>query len=142
MVHYPLSKVFREHPEITCYIFEGQQEIYRSGYKGVRPLIEYYKQFGKSEKPLTVIDRIMGRGAVLLAIKIGATMIKTPIISESALELAGKYHLVVEIDKVVPYIINRNKDGRCPIESSLLGIDDIDEGYDVILETIAELMKG
>lgn len=136
-----MRDLFIDYPDKTCIIYRNDKVIFTSEYRGVRPMMEYMKSYGPSQEPLTIIDRIMGKGAVLLAVLIGATNIKTPIISEPALALALKHKHQVEYGKKIPFVINRTGDGRCPIESSILDIDDIEEGYEVIKVTIAELMK-
>ena len=40
---------------------------FSSNEKGVKPLLDYYHQYGVSKKPLTLVDKVMGRGAILLA---------------------------------------------------------------------------
>ncbi len=137
-----MSHLFEEYPDKTIIIYQGDRVIFTSEYKGVRPMLEYMKAFGPSEEPLMVVDRIMGRGAVMLAVLINATTIKTPVISETALELAKVHGLTVEADKIVPYIINREGNGRCPIETSVLDIEDAEEGYEAIKEAIVKLMAG
>ncbi len=136
-----MSRLFNDYPDKTCIIYRNDEVIFTSEHKGVRPMMEYMKMYGPSEEPLTVIDRIMGRGAVMLAILINAKTIKTPLISETALELAEQNCLRVVAEKVVPYIINRTGDGRCPIETAVLGIEDVQEGYKAIQAAIDELMK-
>ena len=136
-----MKDYFENYQDQTCLIYEAETLVYTSSYKGVRPLLEYLKSFGPSPKPLTVVDRIMGRGAVMLAISINASWLKTPIISQPALDLAHGHGLKVEAEKIVPYIINREGNGPCPIETSVLDINDIEEGLLRIKETIAELMS-
>ena len=135
-----MSDLFKHYPDKTIIIYKDNAVIFTSDYKGVRPMMEYMKAYGPSQEPLTVVDRIMGRGAVMLAALINAKTIKTPIISETALELAKVHGLTVEADKVVPYIINREGNGRCPIETSVLEIEDVQEGYEAIKAAIAKLM--
>lgn len=135
-----MSQLFEQYPDKTVIIYKGNQVVYTSEYKGVRPMMDYMKVYGPSQEPLTVVDRIMGRGAMILAVLINAKIIKTPIISETALALAEIYGLTVEAEKIVPYIVNREGNGRCPIETSVLGIEDVQEGYEVIKETIVKLM--
>lgn len=129
------------HPEKTCFVLKDETIIFTSEFKGVRPLMDYYKEYGTSKGPISVIDRIMGKGAILLAILCGATQVTTPIISVEALALAKKYHLKTEAPKVVDYIVNRDGTGRCPIESCLMEIDDIEEGYEAIKKTLKQLSE-
>jgi len=139
MINY-MSKL-HENPKMTCIVLEDHDVIFTSESSGVKPLLDFYKLYDSSKKNLTVIDKIIGRGAVLLAILINATELFTPIISEAALDLAKEYHLIVHYDKLVPFIVNRNKDGRCPIESSVLEIHDIHKGYAAILRALSNLTK-
>lgn len=132
-------KIFIEHPEITCFIIKEDKIIFSSSEKGVKPLLDYYNEFGVSNDPLTIVDKIIGKGAVVLSILVGAKSIITPTISEDALLLAKEYNLNVSFENIVPFIINRNKDGRCPIESSVLNINDIKDGYNKILNALKEL---
>lgn len=134
-----MSDLFSDYPDKTILIYKNDELVFTSEYKGVRPMLEYSRQFGVSDEPLTVIDRIMGRGAVMLAVYINAKSLKTPIISEAALELALNHGLEVTYDKVVPYIVNREGKGQCPIEKSVLEIEDPTEGYHKIVETLAAL---
>lgn len=137
-----MSHLFDQYPDKTIIIYKGDDVVYTSEYRGVRPMMEYMKAYGPSDEPLTVVDRIIGRGAVMLAVLINAKTIKTPFISEAALALAKVHHLNVEADQVIPYVVNREGDGRCPIETAVLGITDVDEGYKAIKAAIARLMAG
>lgn len=122
----------------TCVIMKEDEIIFTSNEKGVKPLLDFYRQYGIVEN-LCVVDKIMGRGAILLAKLIGAEKIITPIISIDALSLAKEYGMKVEYEKVVDYIVNRDNTGRCPIESSVLGISDVNQGYEIILKTLQKL---
>jgi hypothetical protein len=125
----------------TCVIINNQKITFSSNESGVKPLLDYYQLNGISKSPLIVIDKIMGRGAVLLAKMINASEIVTPIISKDALELARYYHMKVSYEEVVEYIINRSKTGRCPIESSVLGITDTNVGYTRIIAALQLLSQ-
>lgn len=122
-------------------ISKDEQVIYTSDFKGVKPLLDYYHQYGPSEIPLTVVDKVMGRGAILLAKLVNVCKVITPLISEDALALANEYNMDVTYEKLVPYIINNTNTGRCPIESSVLGISDTAIGYQAIIKTLQNLSK-
>ncbi|MDD3123153.1 MAG: DUF1893 domain-containing protein [Candidatus Izemoplasmatales bacterium] len=125
----------------TCVIIKNEKVEFSSSESGVKPLLDYYRLNGISQIPLIVVDKIMGRGAVLLAKMINAIEIVTPIISKDALELAKHYKMKVYYDEVVEFIVNRNRTGRCPIEASVLGITDVMDGYNKITETLQGLSQ-
>lgn len=74
-------------------------------------------------------DRIVGRGAALLAVKGGVAQIHADLISEHALEVLKAANVVVTYDHIVPHIINWTGDGMCLVESLTLHIDDPEEAY-------------
>jgi len=122
----------------TCVVLKGNDIVFTSTEKGVKPLKDFYEEYGSS-KELTVIDRIMGKGAVMLAELVGATTIVTPMISRAALDYAKMKNIEAFYGKEVEYIINRAKDGRCPIETAVLKINDCHQGYQIIDQTLKDL---
>ncbi len=134
-------KLFELDQNKTCFILKEEKIIFSSIEKGVKPLLDYYHEFGISDIPLLVVDKIIGKGATVLAILIGANKLVTPIISKDALSLANEYHIETTYNTVVPYIINRDNDGRCPIESSVVEIDNIIDGYNKIIKSLKALSK-
>jgi hypothetical protein len=124
----------------NCIILENNQKIYTSSAIGVKPLLDFEKSFGRREN-IILIDKIVGKAAVLIAKKIGVIKIYTPIISEIALQYAKDLAIEVEYEIKVPYIKNRTNSGICPLEESVLNISTIEEGYDSIIKTIQKLME-
>lgn len=133
-----MHDVFHKYPEATCLVFDGENLLFQSTKKGVAPLLDCYNEHGTLEN-LTVYDRIVGRGAALLAVLIGATSIHTPWISEAALSFCKTHNVTVDYDTLVDEIHNRDNTGRCPIETSVLGVEDVNEGYHIIIDTLQKL---
>ena len=134
-------KLFDDQPLKTCFILRDEKIIFSSNERGVKPIMDFYKEFGVSKIPLTIVDKIMGKGAIVLAILVGATTVVTPTMSKDALTLVKEYNLEYYAENIVPFIINRTNDGRCPIESSVLSIDNIEDGYNKIISALHELMS-
>ena len=134
-------KLLTDQPLKTCFILKDDKIIFSSSERGVKPIMDFYKEYGISESPLTIVDKIMGKSAIVLAILVGAKSVITPTVSEAALALIKEYNLEYYTENIVPYIINRTKDGRCPIESSVLNIDSIEDGYNKIVSAINILMN-
>lgn len=130
--------------ELSCIILKNDEVIFTSTSIGVKPLLLFLQEgtiLGENDT-LTLVDKVIGKAALLLAVKCGIDRIYTPILSEEALIAAAHYNIHVETEKLVPYIINRTKDGRCPIESSVMDTLDLDEAFSNIKGAIAVLMKG
>lgn len=130
----------------TCIILKNDEVIYKSSYIGVKPLLVFLEKQVNLEKgdKLILIDKVIGRAALLLAVKCKINKIFTPVISQEALSAAEYYNIEWEAGKIVPHIINREGTGKCPIEASVtdtLAID-LDEAYVNIKGAIAKLMKN
>ncbi|MDF2674896.1 MAG: hypothetical protein K0R09_3164 [Clostridiales bacterium] len=127
----------------TCIILKNEEIIYTSTHIGVKPLLLFLNQQVTLEKDdrLTLIDKIIGKAALLLAVKCKINRIYTPIISAEALTAAKHYNIEWEADSIVPHIINREGTGKCPIEASVTDTIDLDEAFDNIKGAIAQLMR-
>lgn len=127
----------------TCIILQNDKIIYKSSYKGVKPLLLFLNKstYLENNDKLILIDKIIGRAAILLAAKCKIKKIFTPVISAEALEIARLYNIEYEASATVSYILNNAKNGKCPIESSVSGIVDPDTALINIKNTIAELAK-
>lgn len=138
-----LANELLEYHKCTCIILKNDKIIYKSAYNGVRPLLLFLSEnipLDKNDK-LILIDKVIGRAAMLLAAKCGIDEIFTPVMSLEALEVAKFYNIVCTAGNTVPYIINRDKTGKCPIESSVSQTIDLEEALTNIKRTVAELAK-
>lgn len=136
------NKLLSEH-NCTCIIIKNEEIIYTSSHIGVKPLLVFLDKHISIEKgeKLILIDRIIGKAALLLAAKCGISKIFTPVISKEALSAAKRYNIEWEASKIVPYIINREGTGKCPIESSVTNTIDLDEAIVKIKDAVAKLMR-
>ena len=65
-----LFELFETYPEKTCFVIKDYEVIFTSEKRGVRPLLDYMV-FHPEKADITVVDKIMGKGAVFLAIAAG-----------------------------------------------------------------------
>lgn len=134
-------KLLDIHNDKTCIILNNDEIVFTSDKKGVAPILDFYHSNKDVYENLIIVDRIVGKGALLLALLVNAKEVYTPVISENALKLNEHFNIKLFYEKTVPYIINRNKDGMCPIEKSLLEINDLDLGYQTIINTLRKLSQ-
>jgi iron complex outermembrane receptor protein len=70
-----------------------------------------------------VADKVVGKGAAALMVLGGVKHVYTDVISTPALDLFKTYGVVVAFSVVTDRIVNRTKDGLCPVESLCLDLD-------------------
>ena len=137
------AKNLLDEHQASCLIFKNQQLIYSSQYIGVKPLLQFIKEkhlMNKTDE-LILVDKVIGKAAMLLAAYIGVTHVLTPVMSEEAVKVAELYHIDYEALTMVPYIINRQSTGKCPLELSVAATEDKEKAIVNIQEAVAELMK-
>jgi len=138
-----LANSILEDNQSTCVILKGDKIIYTSSFIGVKPLLVFMKESkGYDPSELILVDKVIGKAALLLAAKIGIPEIYTPVTSLAALAAAKEHNISLNAADVVPFIENRDKTGMCPIEMSVRNTSDLDEAFLNISETIKVLMAA
>lgn len=102
--------------------------------RGVYDLFSLYTTSKENLAGASVADRAVGIGAAVLMVLGKVKEVRTAVISEDALNLLKTNGISVEADRIVPYIVNRAGDGRCPLETRLAPIVtyNLNELYDEI----------
>lgn len=128
----------------SCIILKNNKIIYTSSHKGVKPLLLFLKEkiILEENDKLILIDKIIGKAALLLAVKCKIQSIYTPLISNLALDTAKYYNIQCLADKIVPYIINREGNAMCPIESSVENTIDLNEALNNIEVSLTKLTNN
>lgn len=114
--------------------------LYTSQAMGIRPLIQPLNNDPLFFKDAIVIDKVIGKSAALLLMYGQAKAIHAQIISEHALKSLQSSNITLTYDLLVPYIQNNDRTGMCPMEATVLDIDDPTEGLFALRAKIQELM--
>jgi iron complex outermembrane receptor protein len=70
-----------------------------------------------------VADKVVGKGAAALMVLGGVKHVYTDVISTPALDLFKTYGVEVSFSETTDRIVNRTKDGLCPVETLCLDLD-------------------
>ena len=109
--------------------------------RGVSPLLNLFEKSPQIMRDAAIVDKVIGRAAAFIVIKSQAVRVHAELISEDAIELLKQHNVAVSWSKKVPRILNRKRDGLCPLEDSVLNISDPDKALISMKKRIAELMK-
>lgn len=124
----------------TCVICRGD-DIHMSEKRGVAPLIELLDS-RIDVRGYSAADKAVGKAAAMLFVLLGVSEIYAAIMSRSAKKILDEYGIKYSCGEEVEYIINRKKDGMCPMEKAVVDIDDPAEAQKEIKETIEKMRKG
>lgn len=124
----------------TCVICRSD-DIHKSEKRGVAPLIELLDN--KADvRGYSAADKAVGKAAAMLFVLLGVSEIYAAIMSRSAKKILDEYGIKYSCGEEVEYIINRKKDGMCPMEKAVMDIDDPAEAPKKIKETIEKMRRG
>ncbi len=124
---------------LTC-IVQKDGRILTSKLRGIRPLLDWIAQ-GEALHGACAADRIVGKAAALLYALMGVKGVFAEAISESGLAVLKKYGICAEYETLTPNIINREGTGLCPMEQTVLSIDEPSAAYAALKEK-AERLRG
>ncbi len=110
----------------SCVVANGE-EVRCFGQRGIADLHHLLRNDPAFLCGSMIADKVVGKGAAVLMIKGGVKRLYSHTISEGALQLFGATDIIVEYDRRVPHIINRDKSDWCPVEKLCRGVDSVDE---------------
>ena len=116
-------------------------KIYISDKKGISPMMDFIEQ-GLNLNGFSVADIIVGKAVALLFVKEGIVGVFAKVISKAGLEVLNKHNIFTEYETLTDNIINRNGTDICPMEKTVLEIDDPEFAYEKLQETLAFLKNG
>ena len=113
----------------TCAVARGGKVIFTSRERGVKPLVDCYRQFGQAQpgEDAALADKVIGRAAALLARLMGIRALYAPVISRGALEELKKAGIDAGCETTVEAIRNRAGTGLCPMEQLSKGVTEPEE---------------
>jgi hypothetical protein len=127
--------------DIVCVLSKGDQ-VLTSNLKGIRPWIKWLRECPEVIEDAVVVDKVVGKAAAMLMIVAKIKKLYTPMMSESALDYLSEQNIDFTYDTTVPYIVNNEKDGLCPMEQTVMNTEDAQQGYQQLLKKIAQLMAA
>ncbi len=116
----------------SCVLVRDGDIIMVSHDKGIAPLFSKLAEGGMSLKNAAIADRIIGKTLALLCLFAGITSVYGCIISNCAKNILEDSGIHTEYDKIVPYIMNRDRSDRCLMEKLVDNIEDPQKAFDVI----------
>ncbi len=124
--------------ENTVVIKRGEEIVFKSAARGISPLVELIES-GTDVSGCSAYDKIVGKAAALLYVKLGVSAVKAEVMSEAGARVLEKNGIAYDYDVFAKNIINRAGDGICPMECAVDGIDDPDAALDAVKTKLKEL---
>ena len=118
----------------TLRVYADDTLVFSSKKERLLALLEYIDEFAAGHQGVTILDKVVGNAAALLAIKAGCQEIYSPLGSQLAIETLDKYGIRHYLSDVVPYIRQDDREDMCPMEK--LSINKSPEEFYAIMKAI------
>ena len=128
--------------DLTLVVVKDGETILKSKDKGIKPIFILATELKSEAKGSALADRVIGKGAAILAGYIGIKEIYTDLISQGGIERLEHYKIPYSTKDSCEYIMNRDKTGYCPIENISKDIDDPLILIESIKRFFKEIAKG
>lgn len=114
-------------------------QIYTSKNRGIAPIMDALEKDLHYFDGYVVCDKVIGKAAAMLFTYSGIHYIHARTLSKGAQEILDKYHVEYSYDTLTEYIINREGNDLCPMEKTVLEINDLQEAYIALKNKLSEL---
>ncbi len=131
-----------ESGQADCVLLQPDQPPYPASGRGVRPLLQLLQNDPQRLQGAVLVDKIIGKAAAMLAVLGGVRQVFALTASEPGLAYLAANGIPAQAHAMVRQIVNRTGDGLCPLEQSVLTLNDPHEGRAAIQKTVARLMAG
>ena len=126
----------------SCVVIRGDEIIHTADGRGVAPLLALYSQHRDMLKDSCVVDRIVGKAAAMILVLGEVKAVYGDVMSEAAREYLSARGMAFRCGRYVDVISAQSGAGICPIESSVLAIDDPVAGLAAVIQRVAELQQA
>lgn len=126
--------------EASCIIYKSEDNVRASEAIGIKPLMVELRKDKNAFEGCVIADKVIGKAAALMMILGKAEAVYGRIMSESAKQVLEQSGIYYGYETMVPYIENRTKTGLCPMEETVLTINEPETAFEELEKTIAKLM--
>ena len=123
----------------SCIVIREGVIIHEADGRGVAPLLNLYHESPQLLFGATIVDRIIGKGAAMILVLGGVRRVYGELMSEAGRRYLDDHGIDVTYGRCIDVIKNRKNDGMCPIEQSVIDIDDPADGLEAIIRRTSEL---
>ena len=125
--------------QYTCVLRKGDKQ-YTSTLRGVAPLLQLLDR-QTDVRGFCAADRVVGRATAFLYALLGVRQVHALVMSEPALQVLHQQGIPASCDTLVDGIINRQKDGPCPMEAATMDLEDPHAALAAVRQTLKSLRK-
>ena len=106
--------------------------------RGIAPIMGLIAD-GVDLADYSVADKVVGKAAAMLFVKCGVIKVFAKTLSQNGKKILERFNIPYEYETLTEKIINRDGTDICPMEKTVLNIEDIEEGYTALKNKLKQL---
>jgi len=110
--------------DLSLVLVKDGQVLGTSKREGVVDLLTLVKSLGPRAQSSALADRVVGKAVALIVRHGGISAVYAPLISQAAKAELAKAEVYLEYESLVPFILDKERTGLCPMERLTLELDD------------------
>lgn len=126
--------------EASVVILQNGNIVHMASGRGVRPLLTIYREAPEKLRGALVLDKIIGKAAAMILTQGGVREVYAEVMTAAAVEFLRTHNVELRDGQVIDVLSNRERDGICPVERSVLRTEDPEEGIRRITEELSKLV--
>lgn len=121
---------------VVCVVISKDNNVFHASDRGIKPLVDWLRTNPTLLNQAVIADKVIGKAAAMLMVYGGVKEVYGGIISDSAANFFEQEKVPFYFEKQVPYIINRNKTGMCPMEERAQSLNSAKEAFEIFSEIV------
>lgn len=109
---------------LTLYVENNNTRLFESRDPMLFPLYQCLTEHREDMAGSIVVDKIVGGAAAYLCALGKVSQVITPTVSEPAIHIFRAYNIRLYAERIIPFVINRQGTGLCPMEKLSRQFDD------------------
>ena len=116
--------------------------LYVSHARGIAPIMDMLAKDRDYFHECIITDTIIGKAAAMMLTSSHVSYIHARVMSEAAIAFLTLHGITHSYEQSCPCIVNRTGSGMCPMEQSVQTIDDMEEAYQALTNTLIVLRNA
>jgi len=116
----------------SCVLVRNGDVVMTSYDKGIKPIFLKIAENKNLLKDASMADKVVGKALALLSLFAGIKSVYGYIMSDDAKNVLENNGTSVGYNKVVPYIMNKDKTDQCPVEKLVGGTEDPQKAFNMV----------
>lgn len=126
----------------ACVLMKDGKIVMIENGRGVSPLLVIYDKNKGDMSGTVVVDKVIGRATAAIAICGNVKHVHAEVMSQEAVNFLNEYKITSSYTLLVPRILNRKRDGLCPMEATVLNITDPHKAVEAVRAKQIELRRN